>query len=231
MTDDPESGLKKTALVELQLFPNIAYLLAICLADVIVFEAHENYQKSSFRNRYHIGSVHGPLRLSVPLLKGKHQQMPIQEVLVDDRQNWRQIHWRSIQTAYGKSPFFDFYMDELYDSFQSKEPRLFAWSLNNIGMIFRWLGWDIDWSCSRAFLKEASEDISDLRNVILPDGADRFSRWADSINYEQVFASKQGFQQNLSILDMVFCLGPEAGTRIKSFIRAQKIRLDRSGDA
>lgn len=226
-----EKVSERSVLIELQLFPNIAYFLALCAAERIVFEAEEHYQKSSFRNRYYIASVHGHLRLSVPLLKGKHQQMPVREVMVDDRQNWRQLHWRSIQTAYGKSPFFEFYKDELYTSFHQKEPHLFSWSLNNIRMLIKWLGLDIEWSLSESYIPEKCGSDIDLRNVILPEGSDNLSLMAASFEYEQVFSAKKGFQQNLSILDLLFCLGPEAGAKIKSFVRAQKIRMDRSGDA
>ncbi|MBK9376774.1 MAG: WbqC family protein [Saprospiraceae bacterium] len=66
-------------LIESMLFPPVVVMSHISHYQTIVLEARENYQKKSYRNRFELGSVQGPISLSVPLVKGKHQQQVITE--------------------------------------------------------------------------------------------------------------------------------------------------------
>jgi hypothetical protein len=208
-------------LIELQVFPCIEYLAVLARSGSVMVEAHENYQKGSYRNRYYIASVQGPLRLSVPLEKGKHQQLPIREVRMDDKQNWRLQHWRSIRTAYGKSPYFDHYSEELETILCTSEPFLFNWSLNILKALLNWLDMDLIVRLSDRYDKRpADASTKDLRNKIHPSNVALSGVHEKIYYYEQVFSSTQGFQKNLSILDMIFCLGPEAGFRIKKGLSA-----------
>lgn len=208
-------------LIELQVFPCIAYFAVLARYGSVVVEVHENYQKGSYRNRYYIASVQGPLRLSVPLEKGKHQQLPIREVRMDDKQNWRLQHWRSIKTAYGKSPYFDHYREELETILFTSEPFLFNWSLNILKALLNWLDMDLIMRFSDCYDKIPKDASTlDLRNKIHPSNVTLSGVDENVYYYEQVFSSTQGFQKNLSILDMIFCLGPEAGFRIKKGLSA-----------
>ena len=88
-------------LVEIQYLPPIPYMALFVQYDTVTIEAHENYQKGSYRNRAYILSPQDKQLLSVPLLKGKHQQMPITEVKIAYHMPWYSQHWHAIQTAYG----------------------------------------------------------------------------------------------------------------------------------
>ena len=115
-------------LLETQYLPSIQYCSKFCSADPVVIEQHENYRKGTYRNRSHIASANGLLRLTIPLQKGKNQQQNIRTVRIAYNQPWQAQHWTSIQSAYGNSPFFEFYADELQPFFKKKETFLWDWN-------------------------------------------------------------------------------------------------------
>lgn len=219
----------KSLIIEAQLFPSLNYFLLWALSEDVILEVCENYQKSSYRNRFYLATSHGPVRLSVPLEKGKHQQMPIDQARMDNNHRWRVSHWRSIQTAYGKSPYFEHYKDELYSRYTDEEPFLLKWSLDNIRMVLKWLGWDADIKLTERYKRVYhDEDVYDMRNKLKPGSlAENFFTDKLNLRYEQVFSAQQGFTKNLSILDLIFCTGPEASTILKNTLREQQTSMDR----
>ena len=84
--------------------PPVSWCAAAWNSEAIVVEACENYQKGSLRNRCFIAGPNGVQRLSIPLEKGKHRQMPIRDVRIAYDEPWQRQHWRSISTAYGNAP-------------------------------------------------------------------------------------------------------------------------------
>ena len=171
----------------------------------IHIEAVDNYQKASFRNRTHIAAPTGHLTLSIPLLKGKNSQMPYQKVLIDNRQPWQRNHWRAITSAYGKSPFFEHYQDALIPLFERKRSYLFDFNLDAFLVLKNLLQFD-----NQTFILSETYDTypqnKDFRNKIRPNRDINLK----FVEYVQVFADKTGFAPNLSALDLLFCMGPEA---------------------
>ncbi|NJK84178.1 MAG: WbqC family protein [Saprospiraceae bacterium] len=104
---------EETILLELHYLPCVHYFTKICQYPKVCLEQHENYLKRSYRNRCHLAAANGILRLSIPLEKGKNQQMPIRSVKIAYDEPWQKQHLKSIHTAYGNAPFFNDYMDEL----------------------------------------------------------------------------------------------------------------------
>jgi len=201
------------ALLELHYWPCVQYFSKLLKYPVVVIEQWENYQKGSYRNRCMLAAANGPLRLSIPLNQGKNQQQSIREVRINYRENWLEQHWRSIQSAYGKSPFFEHYADELRPLYTQKPQFLFDWNqqLLEIAIELLDLPVQLDWSSSYHKEKELPEDCRDLRNRIsskehLAAEDPHFKAYP----YSQAFAEKSGFLANLSILDLLFCTGPQA---------------------
>ncbi|NJL75083.1 MAG: WbqC family protein [Saprospiraceae bacterium] len=99
----------KTSAVVLEshYFPCIQYFTKLMIADIAYIEQHEHYVKGSYRNRCHIAGANSMLRLSVPLQKGKNQQMPIKEVRIAYDEPWQNQHWMTLQSAYRKAPFLN----------------------------------------------------------------------------------------------------------------------------
>ncbi|MCH2042904.1 MAG: WbqC family protein [Saprospiraceae bacterium] len=200
----------KEILIELQYLAPIQYYSKLLLFDQVWIEQQEHYRKRSFRNRCNIGTAQGSLSLSIPLKKGKHEQMPIREVRVDNDASWQKIHWRSIRTAYGKAPFFEFYAGELIEFYQKKYEFLFDFSWDLQEFMLTTIGIDTRIQKTTEFCKQLPNKILDFRNKINPRD---YLKSKDpnfvAYPYSQLFEDRQSFLPNLSILDMLFCTGPE----------------------
>lgn len=200
----------KEILIELQYLAPIQYYSKLLLFDQIWIEQHEHYRKRSFRNRCYIGTAQGALGLSIPLKKGKHEQMPIREVKIDNNAPWQKLHWRSIRTAYGKAPFFEFYAEELIQFYQKEYEFLFDFSWQLQDFMLESIGIDTTIRKTEEFCKQLPKNILDFRNKVNPK--DRLkAKDPDFVPYpySQLFEDRQNFLPNLSILDMLFCTGPE----------------------
>ncbi len=193
-------------LIELQIFPPIQ-TIALCIdSRNIIFEAREHYQKRSFRNRYHIGSHQGLLELSVPLKKGKNNRQPIKEVLITYDTGWPVTHWRAIQSAYGKSAYFIYYKDFVEEVLFSESNYLFELNQKTWNMVDNILQQQWNFEFTEKYKQDYGENILDLRAKIKLNNKEVFKM----PQYYQVYSSSTGFIPHLSILDLIFHLGPDA---------------------
>ena len=199
---------EQAILIELQFLPPINYIAQFFHCDKVIIEQHENYSKRSYRNRCHIAGVNGLIRLSIPLEKGKNEQQPIREVKIAYHEPWQRQHWFSIQSAYGNAPYFEFYADSLEPIFKQKHRFLFDLNLD----LLNWLDEQIQMPAILEFSSEYSVIPGigkDFRNKITPKAPIR-ARLDPPTTYNQVFEDKHGFLPNLSILDLLFCTGPQS---------------------
>jgi hypothetical protein len=200
-----------TVLSELYFLPPIASFIHFKAADEILLEACENYQKGSYRNRCYLVGANGLQRLSLPLEKGKNNQLLIQEVELNFNQDWPRQHWQSIRSAYGNAPFFPYYADEFDSLFTHPPAFLWEFNLAFLKTIFRLLQWDKPIRLTQEFQTHYPGDIIDLREKITPKsyppGA---TDQQNFVAYSQVFLERHGFMANLSILDLLFCQGPQS---------------------
>jgi len=198
-------------LIEVQYLGTVQYYSKFLKYHSVYLEQHENYRKGSFRNRCYIATANGVIPLSIPLLKGKHQQASIQSVKVDNSKNWQTLHWRSIKTAYGSSPFFEYYQDDFEALYNKDYVLLFDFCLDLQELVLNSLQITPSVQFTKTFIKETTDDLLDFRNCILPKN---YSKSKDlnftPTPYPQVFEDRLGFVSNLSILDLLFCTGPEA---------------------
>lgn len=176
-------------------------------ADSILIEAHETYQKRSLRNKCIIMGVNGPNTLTVPLKKGKHDNKSIKEVEISYHDSWIGDMLHAIRSAYGAAPYYDFYYTELEEILRAKHTHL--WTLNNalLAMMLNRCGLpDNIITETDSFKKSYGDDVLDIRYKKLKDYQPAES---DAEGYAQVFEDRHGFVEGLSILDTLFCLGPE----------------------
>ncbi len=204
---------QNSILIEAQYFPPISYfsLFYHPTFDTLILEAHENYQKGSYRNRCHITNSTGMQVLSVPLLKGKNQKQPIRDVRIAYDQDWQKQHWQSIRTAYGSAPFWDYYAPMLEPFFTKKYDYLFDLNGQIIDTIFKIL--KLHKSINITLSNDYELNITDgwdYRHIILP----RKNSFQGE-KYAQIFQEKTGFLPNLSILDLILCTGTQAGEILK----------------
>ncbi len=192
---------------ELQYFPPITFFTALYKESYVYIDIYEDYRKMSFRNRCLIAGAQGIISLSIPLREGRNQHLPVNEVLIADSEKWQSRHFKSIESAYNRSPFFEYYRDELAALYLQPSIRLADWNMHCL----KWLKEKIDWPAEIRFTKSAipfgTEGTDDRRDQVLPKN---FRDW-NPVGYRQVFEERTGFFSNLSVLDLLFNTGNKAG--------------------
>lgn len=198
-------------LLELHYLPSIQYFSKLLAYDKTHIEQHENYLKGSYRNRCHLVGANGLQRLSIPLKSGKNKQTPIREVQISYAENWKNHHWASIRSAYGRAPYFEHFADELAPYFQKKHTFLYDFNWELLLLLVELLQLDVDIQPTASYEKQVSNEIFDFRNGIFPKKhRQKEDTQFKPIAYPQVFEERHGFLSNLSILDLLFCTGPQA---------------------
>lgn len=181
--------------------PPVSWCAAAWNDEVVVLEACEHYQKGSLRNRCHIAGPNGIQRLSIPLEKGKNQQMPIRDVRIAYNEPWQRQHWRSICTAYGNAPFFEHYAGDLAPFYEKRFSFLFDYNLDLLILILQnKFGWPGEFRLSAQYQPLPANPVG-LSDGTIPGRA--------AIVYPQVFEDRHGFLPDLSVLDLLFCCGKE----------------------
>lgn len=196
----------ETIIKEVQIFGPTSAFASYLHIENIVIDQHENYQKRSFRNRYNILTSNGPMVLSVPLEKGKNNAQNIKDVKIAYHDRWTDIHLQTIRSAYGKSPYFDYYYDGIENIINSKYKYLFDLDIHSLLWALRQVRIDptIEYSTQYFDLHpKKQENIADSTKII-------GQNTAYFAPYIQVWSEKFDFIPNLSILDLLFCSGPEA---------------------
>ncbi len=195
------------ALLSLHYLPCIEYFACFIKYDKIYIEACENYTKQSYRNRCMIKASQKIDTLSVPICKDS-SHIPIKEVRIDYSQAWIKDHWRGIQTAYGKSPFFEHYADLFHDIFHKAPPHLFDLNFELLTLCLDLLQIDAAMSLTVDYQQYPVKEVIDYRKSIHPKNSHLNNDILRPCIYPQVFGSN--FAENLSIIDLLFCEGPNA---------------------
>lgn len=203
-------------LIELHYLPTTSYFSVISRAKVLVIETHEHFTKQTFRNRTQILTSQGVERLVAPVQHepGKQGKVLISDIRIDYSQKWLNNHWRGIESAYRNAPFFEHYAEELKQILFRKHTFLYDANLEFLTICLKWLRLDIQIQESMTYEKTPTEGTFDFRNVIHPKKPELTEPLVNPIPYAQVFGNK--FVQNMSIIDLVFCEGPNARSVITS---------------
>ena len=189
-------------------FGPISYWKQIINSNIL-WDVHQNYVKQSYRNRTFIHSANGLHKLTIPV---KHSKIkfPMLNAEIDNKTAWQKNHWRSIQTAYSSSPFFEFYKDSLEQVYNKKYTYLVKFNFDMIKLVFEWLDIGIKLKLSKEY-KVVYDDSLDLRKKIENQ---KHSISKNKI-YNQVFFEKNGFLNDLSIIDLIFNEGPNSLSYLK----------------
>ena len=189
-------------------FGPISYWKQIINSNIL-WDVHQNYVKQSYRNRTFIHSANGLHKLTIPV---KHSKIkfPMLNAEIDNKIAWQKNHWRSIQTAYSSSPFFEFYKDSLVQVYNKKYTYLVKFNFDMIKLVFEWLDIEIKLKLSKEYIV-FYDDSLDLRKKIENQ---KHSISKNKI-YNQVFFEKNGFLNDLSIIDLIFNEGPNSLSYLK----------------
>ncbi len=197
----------ESILLDIQYFGTINYINTLFQDLNIIIEQYESYQKMSFRNRCVVAGSNGMVNLSVPLEKGRGQKELMKDVRISHSANWQQQHLRTIESCYSRSPFFEFYRDGVWNLLEKPEIFLLDQNLKILEWLKKVFKFKGIISVTEKYQKSYPENLRDLRNSFLPKNQ---LTEAFGIKYTQVFEDRIGFVPNLSILDLLFCTGPEA---------------------
>jgi hypothetical protein len=185
--------------------PPISYFKSFITKSEISLLCQASYRKQTFRNRCVICSANGRLKLTIPIAKDKIKQN-VKHVMIHNAMPWQNNHWKSIETAYNSSPFFEHYKDDIKPFFIEEQKFLYDFNFKLIVQILNMLDVNIK-------VKEVNNinNLPEIENMLNPK-----KDFTKSVPYHQVFQNKNGFQSDLSIIDLLFNLGPESSSYIKN---------------
>ena len=184
-------------------FPSIAHFVAMTQANHVIFEVCDNYQKQTYRNRTSIYGANGKLNLNIPVVYSQKNRQLSKDITIFNAEDWQSQHLKSLESAYRTSPFYEFYIDDLLPLFQMEVSSLMAFSFKSIEMIFDCLQMPFTYAKTERFELDTNT-ILDARGLV----NSRKEIHQNFKPYAQVFDSKHGFLNNLSILDLLFNEGP-----------------------
>lgn len=183
---------------------SIDYYSILNQNTAVTIDIFEHFQKQSYRNRSVIHGANGSLNLIIPLVK-RGIRTKVKDVKIDNTQRWQTLHWRSIESAYRSSPYFEYYEDDLKPFYKNEFTSLVKFNSEIQAKVIELLDLDIEISESTSYEKQ--EDI-DYRLALHPNK--NTSTFFTLEEYTQVFSDRNGFLPNLSILDLLFNEGPNA---------------------
>lgn len=201
------------ALLHPTYFPSISQFAVMAQADKIIFEMEDNFQKQTNRNRMYIYSPNGVQLLNIPVKHAK-DGLPLKtkDVQLDTTFDWQKQHFKSLEAAYRNSPFFEFFEDDIRPIFEKKYTFLMDLNLQTIEIVSKCLRMPFEINKTSDYLQIPIE--TDLRN--LANGKKDTYQFE---SYPQVFEEKFGFQNNLSILDLLF----NEGSHSLAYLKSQKL--------
>ena len=176
-------------------------------AGEFAFEVYDNFQKQTYRNRCYIYGANGKQLLNIPVQKKSGKQL-YRDIKIDYTSNWQLEHFKTLNSAYNSSPFFEFYIDDLEELFTNKEVFLIDLNIKIFEKVAALLQENISYIKTVDFKKDLDNDYRFLVNA-------KSKTKIDLPKYTQVFDNKYGFIENLSILDLLFMEGPAANIYLK----------------
>jgi hypothetical protein len=202
-----------TAVFSLPYFGSIHFYKALVKHNVALIEKHENFQKQTYRNRQYIYGANGKLMLNIPVKHSKSStRKKYTDCNVENSFKWQELHFKSLESAYRTSPYFEFYEDDLVHLYTNTYNSLFDFNLDCFKVTLQLLNLELEVGFTENYSENYPDTIQDLRHLV---NAKTKTNTALT-PYHQVFENKYGFIDNLSILDVLFNLGPETTGYLKA---------------
>ena len=190
----------------------------------VLIEQNDNYQKQTYRSRCDIYSANGRLSLIIPVKHKRGQRMKVKETQIDYSTDWRRLHWKGIVSAYNSSPYFEYYRDTFELYYQKEYRYLIDLCMRLNDDVLKIIGISHKPEVSGAFVFPGENPkIVDLREIIHPKKRIEMDERFMIVQYTQVFLNKHGFIPNLSILDLIFNMGPESGSILNSSLKKPQV--------
>lgn len=198
--------LPSILVIELHYLPGVAYFTYLSAFEKAIIDLGDPYIKQTYRNRCRISGANKIEDLIIPVRKSNEKK--ICEIEIDYSQKWLNNHLRCLQSAYGKAPFFEYYAEDIFKIYRQQPRLLIELNQNLLTKCLEMLELQTDVEFSDDFNKSAQNEVYNAKNVIHP----KKSLGKDPIfqpkKYFQVFG--KDFEENLSVIDLIFCEGPRA---------------------
>jgi hypothetical protein len=187
-------------------FGPIQWYQQLYRSECVYLDGNERWQKQTIRNRCYIATTSGVQALSVPIV---HHTSPVSQtknILISDHGKWRTEHWNALMSAYSESPFFEYYADDIRPFFEKRYDFLIDFNEAIRQTICQLIDIQPQVEYTTDYVRPCDNDYREVINAKHPQPDSDF----EPRTYWQVFQQKHGFQANLSILDLLFCMGPES---------------------
>ena len=192
-------------LIEPTYFPPISHWKFIKSKDLL-WSINSRYNKQTLTNRTYIDSANGELMLTVPIKhSGKNQPRVLSDIKLDLSSDWKKNHFKSIKICYQSSPFYEFYEDDIISFFNLDYENLYDLNLKSIKMVCNWLKIKMpeDIYNKKNKYDYKIQDLTHLSNC-------KRTSYLKQKKYNQTFETKNGFINNLSVIDLIFNCGPNS---------------------
>jgi hypothetical protein len=212
--------MEDTVILSTAYFPPAEYFSLLIHSRKVMIEKWENYHKQTYRNRCLILGANGPLTLIVPVIRGSFHKTALKDLKIDNSRRWRDIHLRSIVSAYANAPYFDYYYDIIEGIISTPFRYLIDLNDRALKAISHTIGITADISYTADF-HPALYDKCDYRYLIAPKQPAAIENYSDQ-SYIQVFRERFKFVPRLSIIDMLLNNGPGTGALLLGSLSSQK---------
>ena len=202
-----ETIKKNIALLSTAYLGPVEYYYYLLKFDRVIIEQHETWPKQTYRNRTVITTDKGTIPFTIPVKKVNGNNTKTSDIVISNHEKWHVKHWKAMETNYNNSPYFLYYADEIKELLFSQTSSLILLNTKLTELVCELMGIQTNISLSTSFVKKPDSDVLDLRNKISPKLPPTLSHFP---KYTQVFFDKQPFFPNVSVLDLLFCLGPDS---------------------
>ncbi|MCX6331730.1 MAG: WbqC family protein [Bacteroidetes bacterium] len=186
--------------IDIQYFGSISFVKTLLEQDQVYFDLEAPFTKMSFKNRMVITSSQGPLHLSIPIIGGRTQKTPIKDILIANNAPWQEQHLKALITNYNRSPYFEYYEQDVCDLYLKPKEKLVDFLLD----CHVWLQSQLK---AKWVILPSPIDIGFANKYFDTNLPKNYNQHQGLPSYQQVFSDKVGFVPNVSILDMLFCCG------------------------
>lgn len=202
-------SLGDTALLSSTFFGPVQWYQKLHRHARCVVESCDSFVKQTYRNRCVIATANGPQALTVPVERPDgDSRAAMRDIRVSDHGNWRHVHWHALMSAYGDSPFFDYYADDLRPFFERRWTFLLDYNMEATLKMCELLDITPHIDMSESYVDAPAEGFVDYREAIRPKHPLPDEAFTPPVYY-QVHALRRGFQPNMSVLDLLFNEGSE----------------------
>lgn len=211
--------MEQTVLLSSAYLAPVQYYAKLYGGATCYVEQFDHYVKQTYRNRCVIAASDGPLALTIPTERTESPKCLMKDVRISDHGKWRHLHWTALVSAYRTSPYFEYYQDDFRPFYERKYEFLYDFNEALCDTVCRLLDLQPDLRRTEAYRSEAGEGVLDCRELIHPKRP-----YADDTRfapqpYYQVFGRRLGFLPNLSIVDLLFNMGPEGLLVLRDSVR------------